>query len=43
MAERAGATITEIEGSHVVMISKPQEVTDAIIAALTAVGGGKGQ
>ena len=43
MAERAGATITEIEGSHVVMISKPQEVTDAIMAALAAVGGSRGE
>jgi pimeloyl-ACP methyl ester carboxylesterase len=42
MAERAGATITEIEGSHVVMISKPREVTDAILAALAAVGEGRG-
>jgi pimeloyl-ACP methyl ester carboxylesterase len=38
MAERAGATITELEGSHVVMISKPREVTDVILAALAAVG-----
>jgi pimeloyl-ACP methyl ester carboxylesterase len=43
MAERAGATITEIEGSHVVMISKPQEVTDVIMAALAAVGGSRGE
>src|SRR5215208_748944 len=34
MAERAGATITEVEGSHVIMISKPQEVTDVILRAL---------
>jgi pimeloyl-ACP methyl ester carboxylesterase len=38
MAERAGATITEIEASHVVMISKPREVTDVIMTALRAVG-----
>jgi pimeloyl-ACP methyl ester carboxylesterase len=38
MAERAGATITEVEGSHVVMISKPQVVTDVILTALAAVG-----
>ena len=31
-AERAGATITEIEGSHVIMISQPQAVTDVILA-----------
>ena len=34
MAERAGATITEVEGSHVIMISKPQVVTDVILRAL---------
>ena len=38
MAQRAGAEITEIEASHVVMISKPQEVTDVILAALASVG-----
>ncbi len=38
MAERAGATITEIEASHVVMVSQPQPVTDVILDALTAVG-----
>jgi hypothetical protein len=37
MAERAGATITEVEGSHVIMISKPQVVTDVILTALAAV------
>jgi pimeloyl-ACP methyl ester carboxylesterase len=36
-AERAGATITEIDGSHVIMISQPQAVTDVILAALEAV------
>ena len=38
MAERAGATITELEASHVVMVSQPQPVTDVILEALTAVG-----
>jgi surfactin synthase thioesterase subunit len=38
MAERAGATITEVEGSHVIMISQPQVVTDVIMTALNAVG-----
>ena len=38
MAERAGATITEVEGSHVIMISQPQLVTDVILEALAAVG-----
>ena len=38
MAKRAGATITELEGSHVIMISQPQAVTDVILAAMAAVG-----
>jgi pimeloyl-ACP methyl ester carboxylesterase len=37
MAERAGARITELEGSHVIMVSQPQAVTDVIAAAVTAV------
>jgi pimeloyl-ACP methyl ester carboxylesterase len=37
MAERAGATITEVEGSHVIMVSRPQEVTDVILEAIEAV------
>src|ERR687890_1879500 len=36
MAERAGATITEVGGSHVIMLSKPQVVTDVILTALAA-------
>jgi pimeloyl-ACP methyl ester carboxylesterase len=40
MAERAGATITEVEGSHVIMISQPQAVTDVIMDALARVGAG---
>jgi pimeloyl-ACP methyl ester carboxylesterase len=36
MAERAGATITEVEASHVVMISQPQAVTDVIMTAIAA-------
>jgi pimeloyl-ACP methyl ester carboxylesterase len=43
MAQRAGATITEVEGSHVIMISQPQAVTDVILAAHTAVGRAGGQ
>ncbi len=35
MAQRAGATITELEGSHVIMISQPQAVTDVILAAVS--------
>lgn len=37
MAERAGAKITEIEGSHVIMVSQPQAVTEVILAAVGAV------
>jgi pimeloyl-ACP methyl ester carboxylesterase len=35
-AERAGATITEVEGSHVIMISQPEAVTDVILQAVAA-------
>ena len=38
MAERAGATITEVDGSHVSMLSHPQATIDAILAAVSAVG-----
>ena len=37
MAQRANATITEVEGSHVIMISQPQAVTDVILSALAAI------
>jgi pimeloyl-ACP methyl ester carboxylesterase len=37
MAERAGAKITEVKGSHVIMMSQPQAVSDVIVAAITAV------
>jgi pimeloyl-ACP methyl ester carboxylesterase len=37
MAERAGATITEVAGSHVSMVSHPQATIDAILAAVAAV------
>ncbi len=36
MAERAGADIVEVEGSHVIMISQPQAVTDQILKAAGA-------
>ena len=39
MARRAGADIVEIEGSHVIMISQPQAVTDHILKAARAVAG----
>jgi pimeloyl-ACP methyl ester carboxylesterase len=38
MAERAGATITDVAGSHVSMVSNPQVTIDAILAAVAAVG-----
>jgi pimeloyl-ACP methyl ester carboxylesterase len=34
MAERAGATITEADGSHVIMMSQPQVVAETILSAL---------
>ena len=37
MAERAGATVAEVEASHVVMISQPHAVTDVIMTAIAAV------
>jgi pimeloyl-ACP methyl ester carboxylesterase len=37
MAARAGAAITEVEGSHVIMMSQPQIVTDVILTAIAAV------
>jgi hypothetical protein len=36
MAQRAGADVVEVEGSHVVMVSQPQAVTD--LKAVHAVG-----
>jgi pimeloyl-ACP methyl ester carboxylesterase len=37
MAERAGAKVTEVDGSHVIMVSQPQAVTDVILEAIAAV------
>ena len=37
MAQRAGAKITELKGSHVIMISQPQAVTDVILDAVQSV------
>src|SRR5215211_226637 len=37
MAKRAGATITELEGSHVIMVSQPAAVADVIQTAAAAV------
>ena len=39
MARRAGADIVEVEGSHVIMISQPQAVTDHIVKAAQAIVG----
>lgn len=38
MARRAGADILEIDGSHVIMISHPQEVANVILKALAKLG-----
>jgi pimeloyl-ACP methyl ester carboxylesterase len=40
MARRAGARITEVAGSHVIMVSQPQAVTDVILDAVAGVGEG---
>jgi pimeloyl-ACP methyl ester carboxylesterase len=40
MAERAGANITEIDGSHVIMVSQPEAVTDVILAAVDSASSG---
>ncbi len=37
MAERAGATITEVEGSHVIMVSQPGTVAEVILTAAATV------
>jgi pimeloyl-ACP methyl ester carboxylesterase len=37
-AERAGAAITEVAGSHVIMISQPQAVAEVIETAIAKVG-----
>jgi hypothetical protein len=37
MAERAGTTVTEVEASHVVMVSQPGTVADVILTAAAAV------
>jgi pimeloyl-ACP methyl ester carboxylesterase len=34
MAKRAGASTTEVDGSHVIMISQPDAVTDVILQAV---------
>jgi len=42
MAQRAGAEITELDGSHVIMVSQPQAVADVIVKAAEAVGAARG-
>jgi pimeloyl-ACP methyl ester carboxylesterase len=42
MAERAGATITELDGSHVIMVSQPQAVTDVILEAIDTLADAEG-
>jgi hypothetical protein len=37
MAKDANAKITELDASHVVMLSKPKQVADVILAAAAAV------
>jgi pimeloyl-ACP methyl ester carboxylesterase len=37
MAQRAGAEIVEVEGSHVIMVSQPQAVVDLIVKVARAV------
>jgi pimeloyl-ACP methyl ester carboxylesterase len=38
MAQRAGATVVEAEGSHVIMVSQPQVVADVVLQALDMLG-----
>jgi pimeloyl-ACP methyl ester carboxylesterase len=40
MAERAGATITEVDASHVVMVFQPDVVAEVIRTAVAAVAVG---
>ena len=42
MARRAGADITEVDSSHVVMVSQPQAVTDVILRAAETVAPSQG-
>ncbi|HJX20564.1 MAG TPA: alpha/beta fold hydrolase, partial [Steroidobacteraceae bacterium] len=36
MSQRAGAKVVEIEGSHLIMVSQPEAVTDVILEAARA-------
>ena len=42
MAQRAGAAITEVDGSHVIMISQPEVVADVILQAVATAGSAEG-
>ena len=42
VAKRMGATTTEVESSHVAMLSKPSAVIDVIKSAAAGVPGGPG-
>jgi len=42
-AQRAGADIIEVEGSHVIMLSQPRAVTDHILKAAHSVSTSPGQ
>jgi pimeloyl-ACP methyl ester carboxylesterase len=42
MARRARAEITELDGSHVIMVSQPRAVADVIVKAAEAVGAARG-
>jgi hypothetical protein len=37
MAGRAGAAVTEVEGSHAITISQPEAVSEVILGALAEV------
>ena len=41
MAERAGAKITEVKGSHVFMVAKPQVVVDVVMDAIDHTSAGR--
>jgi hypothetical protein len=43
MAQRAGADIVEVEGSHVIMVSQPQAVTNLIFKAVRTPTGPQAQ
>jgi pimeloyl-ACP methyl ester carboxylesterase len=42
MAERAGATVTDLDGSHVIMVSQPEAVTEVILEAAASASAADG-